>query len=305
MVLSPRIPSNANLLSSEIQKLFDDLVKNANENLQQALDSFQDWIKDISKISQDNFIVINDGLLVLLDSAVENSENLSDFLEEAFKSWAKYLSDNVVAVEDLLHQIYDRFSSSQETFRLMLEKFVRTFSDFPKLFEQLVIRAAENLSHYRESLKAVLLPLFYGGLLVFNTNKCVSALYLVLKSKSPNLRQRVNWVDMGLSSSGLSVLQMQSLTSDIFALPTNILMIAGLIEALRQVSNFSSILPNGLSVSHPVIQTILEPIVNHIKLSVSDYLNNKELLPRKLLRTTKFNTPFHRSFPSDTGTLAN
>ncbi|MDJ0578597.1 hypothetical protein [Crocosphaera sp.] len=284
MVFLPSEDFGMNPLLPEVQELLNDLIEEVTKDIKKALGSFKDLVKVAGNSRDRNrFGIINESLVILLDGAIKNGENLNDLLSEAFASWSKYLGDNVDAIEDLLSQLHDQINYNVEAFGQILEEFIKTVSDFPQLFQEIAIRVAKDIDNYRDGLEILLLPLLLSGWSAFGVDQCVDAIYLVLQSSSPRLRQRVSWFDMGISAAGVSDLQKQLLSGSAFSLPTGVLIVASLLETLRQASSSSNILPDGFTVPNPALHGIFLPVSNYLSQVVSDYLNNVDALLEALV----------------------
>lgn len=267
----------------ELGSLIDSMVSHVEDDFQAALNDFQDLAESILSTDPNDYFTVNDSLLTLIEVAIENNENLADQLSGAFQSWADHLQDNLDATADLLSRLYDMFSDQLEVFRILLDALVGALSDFPGLFHQLCKRIAAQSSFYLDGLEQLMLPLFYAGISVFGAEQGVKAVKNVLTDSSSVFSSRVACDDLGLIADNLPELQLNLLDSPTFRLPRGVWMIAGMIDALRQASSYSNLLPQPIDIPNPFLQTVLGPVAGVIAQAISDYLNNIDALLDELI----------------------
>ncbi len=264
-------------------RMIDSMVSHVEDDFQAALSDFQDLTESILATDQNDYFTVNDSLLVLIEMAIENNEDFAEILDGAFESWAEYLRDNLEAIMDLLSRLYDMFSDQTDVFKALLTSFIGALNDFPSLFHQLCKRIAKQPLLYLDGLEKLMLPLFYGGISVLGADHGVKAIKNVLMDPSSLFISRVACDDLGLIADELPQLQARLLDSPTFRLPRGVWMIAGMIDALRQASSYSNLLPQPIDIPNPFLQTILGPIAGMIANAVSDYLNNIDALLDELV----------------------
>lgn len=267
----------------ELGNLIDSMVSHVEDDFQAALNDFQDLAESILSTDPNDYFTVNDSLLTLIEVAIENNEDLADGLSGAFQSWAEHLADNQDAIVDLLSRLYDMFSDQVDVYQTLLAAMIGALSNFPDLFHQLCKRIAAHSSLYLEGLEKLMLPLFYAGISAFGADQGVKAIRNVLTDSSSLFSSRVACDDLGLVENNLSELQMNLLDAPTFRLPRGVWMIAGMIDALRQASSYSNLLPQPIDIPNPFLQTVLGPVAGMITQAVSDYLNNIDALLDELI----------------------
>ncbi len=258
--------------------LIDSMVNNIEDDLQQALNDFEDLAQSILENDPDDFFTVNDSLLTLIEVAIESESDLAGLVPGAFDTWSEHLQENLNAIVDLFSRLYDMFSDQATVFRTLIEALTSTFDGFPELFHRLCKEVATQPTLYLDGLEKFLLPLFYAGLSVFGAEQGVQALIKVLTDSSSVLSNHVTCNDLGLLANDLPALQVNMLEAPTFRLPRAVWMMTAMFDAMRQASSYANLLPEPVDIPNPFLQTMLGPVVEVIAQAVSDYLNTIDSL---------------------------
>ncbi|WP_288044754.1 flagellar basal body P-ring protein FlgI, partial [Sphingomonas sp.] len=177
---------------------FESVVDTVQESVESGLGALHVLI---NAANPDDFDVVNDAVIVVLDTAAMAGDIATDLMAEVFGAWKETFADSFAALADMIRRLYRQFSDFAPFFRAALRAVAATIADFAKTFRDLARFVLDQPDKIRTALERVLIPLFMAGASVFEADAAAAAIWEVLKDTGSVLSQRVNALALGLSLS--------------------------------------------------------------------------------------------------------